>query len=191
MIMDSTDKMIFYRGDFVDLKVLEEKDIYESNWLGWFNNEQLCNSNGHHFYPNTVEKQKKVLESLNSESKIQFGIINKEMPNEICGVISLQNIEYIHRKAEIANISDNSKTSYKPQIYLESHSLLFKHAFNQLGLNKIYCGTINKNIPVAMKRAFNFEIEGVLKQSMFKNGKFVDTTMLAVFKDTIKYPQLK
>ena len=91
--MDSTDKMIFYRGDFVDLKVLEEKDIYESNWLGWFNNEQLCNGNGHHFYPNTVEKQKKVLDSLNSEDKIQFGIINKEIPNEICGVISLQKID--------------------------------------------------------------------------------------------------
>ena len=191
MIMDSADKMIFYSGDFVDLKVLEEKDIYESNWLGWFNNEKLCNANGHHFYPNTIEKQKKVLDSLNSEDKIQFGIINKEIPNEICGVISLQNIEFVHRKAEIANMSDNSKTSYKPQIYLESHSLMFKHAFNQLGLNKIYCGTINKNIPVAMKRAFNFEIEGVLKQSMFKNGKFVDTTMLAVFKDTIKYPLLK
>ena len=42
-----------------------------------------------------------------------------------------------------------------------------------------------------MKRAFNFEIEGILKQSMFKNGEFVDTTMLAVFKDTIKYPLLK
>ena len=189
--MDSTDKMIFYRGDFVDLKVLEEKDIYESNWLGWFNNEQLCNGNGHHFYPNTVEKQKKILDSLNSVDKIQLGIINKEMPNEICGVISLQNIDYIHRKAEVANMSDNSKTSYKPQIYLESHSLIFKHAFNQLGLNKIYCGTINKHIPVAMKRAFNFEIEGVLKKSMFKNGEFLDTTMLAVFKDTIKYPTLK
>ena len=191
MIMDSSEKMIFYKGDFVNLKVLEEKDIYESNWLGWFNNEQLCNANGHHFYPNTIEKQKKVLDSLNSDNKIQFGIIDKEIPDEICGVISLQNIDFIHRKAEVANMSDNSKTSSKPEIYLESHSLIFKHAFNQLGLNKIYCGSINQHIPGALKRAFNFEIEGVLKQSMFKNGEFVDATMLAVFKDSIKYPLLK
>ena len=188
--MKSSEKMIFYKGNFVNLKVLEERDIYESNWLGWFNNEQLCNSNGHHYYPNTIEKQKKILESINVDNKIQFGVIDKESPGEICGVISLQNIDYIHRKAEIANISDNSITSGKPQIYLESHSLMFKHAFNQLGLNKIYCGTINKNIPVAMKRAFNFEIEGILKESMFKNGGFKDTTLLAVFKNTIKYPVL-
>ncbi len=189
--MKSFEKMIFYKGQFVDLKVLEEKDIYESNWLGWFNDEKLCYENGHHYFPNTIEKQKNFLENLDNEKKIQFGIIDKEYPTQICGVISLQNIEYIHRKAEIACISDNSLTSSKLQIYLESHSLMFKHAFNQLGLNKIYCGTINKNIPGAMKRAFNFEIEGVLKQAMYKNGVFQDVIMLAVFKDTIKYPILK
>ena len=68
---------------------------------------------------------------------------------------------------------------------------MFKHAFDQLGLNKVSAGTINKNIPQAMKRAFNFEVEGVLKQSIFKNGSFKDAILLAVFKDTITYPVLK
>ena len=78
----------------------------------------------------------------------------------------------------------------KPQIFLESHSLLLKHAFDQLGLQKIYCGTINKNIPEAYKRAFNFEVEGLLKKSIYKNGIFHDATLLAVFIDTIMYPEL-
>ena len=125
------------------------------------------------------------------EAKIVQNRSQKEAQEEICGVISLQNIDYIHRKAEVANMSDNTKTSGKPQIFLESHSLMIKHAFNQLGLNKIYCGSINKNFPGVMKRAFNFEVEGVFKQSIFKNGLFVDTTMLAVFKNTIKYPNLQ
>ena len=189
--MKKEEKMIFYKGKFVDLKVLEENDIHESNWLGWFNDEDLCKDNGHHFFPNTIEKQKKVLDSLNTPNKIQFGIIDKENSKEICGVISLQSIDFINRKAEIACISDKTMTAGKPQIFLESHTLMFKHAFNQLGLNKVTSGTINKNIPEAMKRAFNFKVEGVLKQSIFKNGSFQDAILLAVFKDTIIYPVLE
>ena len=40
--MKPNERMIFYEGKYVELKVLEEKDIYESNWVGWFNNEKLC-----------------------------------------------------------------------------------------------------------------------------------------------------
>ena len=110
------------------------------------------------------------------------------MHNSSHRMIALQNIDYIHRKAEVANMSDNSKTSYKPQIYLESHSIIFRHGFEQLGLERIYGGTINKNIPGALERAFNFEIEGIQRKSLFKNGVFNDVTLFAVFKDTINYP---
>tara|TARA_Y100000991_G_C21834538_1_gene289614 strand:- start:10 stop:576 length:567 start_codon:yes stop_codon:yes gene_type:complete len=188
--MKPDQRMIFYKGKYVDLKVLDESDIYESNWVGWFNDEKLCMQNGHHYFPNTVQKQKELLNSLNYDKKLQLGILDKDNPNKICGVISLQDIDLINRKAEIACLSENSATSSKPQIYLESHSLIFKHGFNQLGLNKIYGGTINKNIPGALKRAFNFEIEGVLKKSIFKNGVFYDATLFAVFSDTIIYPQI-
>ena len=186
--MKPNERMIFYEGKYVELKVLEEKDIYESNWVGWFNNEKLCSQNGHHYFPNTVEKQKKFLLELDNDKKIQFGILDKKNRGEICGVISLQNIDYISRNAEIACISDNSLTSLKPQIYLESHSIIFRHGFEQLGLERIYGGTINKNIPGALERAFNFEIEGIQRKSLFKNGIFNDVILFAVFKDTINYP---
>ena len=35
---------------------------------------------------------------------------------------------------------------------------------------------------------FNFEQEGVKRQHFFKNGKFLDFVSIAVFSDTIKYP---
>ena len=182
--------MYFYKGKYINLKVLEEKDIYQSNWVGWFNDEYLCQQNTHHYFPNTIEKQKNFLASLNTDKKIQLGIIDKKSPAEICGVISLQDIDLLHRKAEIACLSDISLTSSKPEIYLESHILMIKHAFNQLGLNKIHTGTINRNVPQAMKRAFNFEIEGVLKQSIYKNGVFHDAILLAVFANTVIYPEI-
>ena len=67
---------------------------------------------------------------------------------------------------------------------------MLRHAFEQLGLHKIYGGTFHPHVVSALKRAFNFETEGVRKQHIFKNGKFCDLTLISVFSDTINYPEL-
>ena len=61
----SIDKnLIFYFGKYVDLKVLDESDICNSEWVGWFNNKDLCNYNLHHYFPNTYENERTILNSL-------------------------------------------------------------------------------------------------------------------------------
>ena len=39
----------------------------------------------------------------------------------------------------------------------ESYSFLIKHAFNQLGVNKITDATLHPNVYLALKKYFNFE----------------------------------
>jgi RimJ/RimL family protein N-acetyltransferase len=36
---------------------------------------------------------------------------------------------------------------------------------------------------------FNFEVEGVRRRHIYKNGEYCDATLIAVFKDTIRYPE--
>ena len=183
-------RLVFFEGKHILLKALSHQDIDESNWAGWFNNESLCTYNQHHYFPNTIESQRDHLSSCVSSNKIQLGIINKEAQDVICGVVSLSQIDWIHRHAEIAGFQDNSKTKLNPAIFLEAWTLILSHGFNQLGLNKIYGGTFHPFVSATLCDKFNFEVEGIRRSHVFKDGSFKDLTLLAVFKNTITYPSI-
>lgn len=184
-------RFIFLSGIYVELKVLEKDDIYNSPWVGWFNNEKKCQFNQHHIYPNTVEKQEDIFQKINSDSTtIQLGILNKNEGSKICGVISLKKIDLINRNSELSCFLDSNITATNPYILIESQALMIQHGFNQLGLKKIYQGSFHPNIAPFLIKYLNFEKEGVLKNHIFKNGKFHNCDLIAIFSDKFKFPNL-
>ena len=183
------ERLVFYTGKHVKLKVLTQQDIDESNWVGWFNDETMCEFNLHHYYPNTFEAQTKILEKCITPHKIQLGIVDIAKNEGLCGVVSLAKIDMLHRNCEIAGIMDVERTKNNPALFLEANSIMIRHGFEQLGMHKIYGGTFHRYVSKALIRIFNFESEGVRKAQVFKNGEFRDVTMLGVFKDTVKYPE--
>jgi len=187
--MPIDERLIFFEGKHVRLKALDECDVVESGWVGWFNDELLCRNNQHHYFPNSVARQLRFLESLaETQDKLQLGIIDKCNADKICGVVSLSNINYIHRHAEIGGFHAANETRGNSAIFLESWALLIRHAFCELGLHKIYGGTFHPHVAPALKRAFNFQEEGIRKQHIYKGGRFHDVSMLAVFSATVHYP---
>ena len=184
------ERLIFYEGKHVRLKVLSSQDVVESDWAGWFNDESMSAYNQHHYFTNTLEQQHEILKSCSSPSKIQLGIIDRANPDNICGVVSLSSIDWIHRHAEIAGIQSARQTKSNSALFLEAWSIMLRHGFDQLGLNKIYGGTFHLHVAGALKRAFNFEEEGIQKRQVFKSGRFHDVVLVAVFSNTVKYPDL-
>lgn len=183
------ERLVFYEGKHVRLKVLSPQDIAESDWVGWFNDDSMSAYNQHHYFPNTYELQHEILNSCVSPNKLQLGIIDRSNPDRICGVASLSAIDWIHRHAEIAGIQATKQTKSNPALFLEAWSIMLRHGFEQLGLNKIYGGTFHPHVTVALTRAFNFEVEGVQRRQVYKNGTYHDVTLVGVFKDTVKYPE--
>jgi RimJ/RimL family protein N-acetyltransferase len=183
------ERLVFYTGKHVRLKVLTQQDIHESNWVGWFNNEAMCEYNMHHYYPNTFEAQAKFLDGCITPQKIQLGIVDKAKNEVICGVVSLSNIDMLHRNCEIAGTMEVEYTRKNPALFLEAYSIMIRHGFEELGLHKIYGGTFRPHVAQALVRVFNFEIEGVRKKHIFKRNQFHDVINVGVFKDTINYPE--
>lgn len=187
--MPIDERLVFYEGKYVRLKALSTQDVVESNWVGWFNDELMSAHNQHHYFPNSFETQHEVLKSCVSSSKLQLGIVDRTYPDKICGVVSLSDIDWVHRHAEIAGIQDTKHTRSNSALFLESWSIVLRHGFEQLGLHKIYGGTFHPHVADGLIRAFNFEIEGVRRRHVFKNGGYHDTTLVAVFKDSVRYPE--
>jgi [ribosomal protein S5]-alanine N-acetyltransferase len=184
------ERLIFLRGKHVWLKALAVHDVEESGWVGWFNDAELCQFNQHHYFPITIETQKKFVETCVSATRLTLGVVDQANPDEICGVMSLGEIHPIHRTADLAAMLDKERTAGNPAIFLEAYTLMLRHGFEQLGLQKICAGTFRPHVGEALMKMFNFEKEGVRRRQVFKNNALRDTTLLGVFHDTVRYPTI-
>ena len=174
MVSEIDPRDIFLKGKEVVLKVITREDVISSNWYGWFNDDDLCKTLQKHYFPSTVESQLIYWEKniLNATNRIQLGICRVES-GSIIGVISLSNIDLINRRAEIS-IVIGDREAHNVKIFTEACWLMFSHGFYSLNLNRIYGGSISKDLVLMMCRYFNCQEEGVRRQEIYKNGQYFD-----------------
>ena len=177
---------IFIKGENIDLVVLTSEIVEQTNWYNWFNDEENTKHMQQHYFPNSREKQLKYFrdEIEGNNKKIQLGIV-KQSNNLFCGVISLSNINYLNRNCEIGLIIGEAEAR-KLKYFIEAVKLISKHAFDTLNLNRIYSGTISKEIDELFCRVLGFKHEGVLRQAVFKNGAYHDIYQHALLKENQK-----
>jgi len=174
---------IFLKGKHVVLKVLTRDDVIDSGWYGWFNDEELCKTLQKHYFPTTMESQLVFWEQniRSASDKIQLGICRIN-DGKLVGIISLNNIDFINRRAEIS-IVIGEREAQNHSIFTESCMLIFNHGFYSLNLNRIYGGSISKDLVLMMCRMFNCQEEGVRRQEMFKNGVYCDTYSYSLLRE--------
>ena len=165
---------IFIKGKIINLTVLIEEIVEKTNWYNWFNDEENTKNMQKHYFPNTKQMQleyfKNEIES--NQTKLQLGIVQKNK-NLFCGIISLNDINYINRCCEISAII-GEKSSRTFQYFAEAVNLTCKHAFETLNMNRIYSGTISKEIDELMCRTLGFVHEGISRKAVYKNGEYHD-----------------
>lgn len=171
--MQSSIKHIFLEGKRIYLRALEEKDIF-GNYFQWLNDQEVTLFNSHGRFPNNEKKIRDYfLFTQTANNALILAIIWKENDLHI-GNISLQNINWIDRNAEFA-ILLGDKNFWGMNIGQEAGSLIIRHGFNALNLHRIYCGTSSDNIGMQkLAHKLQMKQEGIRKEAMFKNGKYVD-----------------
>lgn len=178
---------IFIRGKLVDLKALTKDDVLNSNWYGWFNDEELCQTLQKHYYPNTVEAQLQFWEKniVGATDKLQLGICKVGEPL-ILGVVSLNHLDFINRKCEFSMVI-GEKAGRNISIFLEASKLIFRHAFETLNLNRIYGGSISRELVMLMCRSLGCKEEGIGRQDIYKNGKYRDSYRYSLLREEFSF----
>ena len=183
MVKNNTNMDIFLHGDLVNLIVLTDEIVESSNWHNWFNDEKTNLNTTHHVYPNSKSHQKDYLRDhiSGNKNKIQLGIQHIE-DKKLIGVISLNNINHLHKNCEFSAIlgeSDYQTLKY----YAESAKLIIRHGFNTLGMERIESGTFNEDIHNMVCRVLGFKSEGVRRSAIYKNGKYNDVFIHSILRE--------
>ncbi|HNM37533.1 MAG TPA: GNAT family protein, partial [Anaerolineales bacterium] len=96
-----------------------------------------------------------------------------------CGVFG---IEFTNRNAELG-IMIGDKSEWNKGYGAEAMSLLQRHCFETLNLNRVYLRVYEENVPAV--RAYEkagFVLEGRQRQAVYKKGKYEDVLFMSVLR---------
>jgi len=176
-------------------KFLEKGDIYlrapqaqdlEGPWFEWFNDPVVTKYQNKGIFPNTLEKQKAYLASLeNSCGDVIFAIIDKKTDKHI-GCVGLHHIEWVHRTAELGIVIGDKDFWGKGYGKL-AWNLVTCYAFETLNLHRVYVKIFKDNASsIKAAKASGFKEEGKLRDAYFKNGKYLSAVMMSVLEGEYK-----
>jgi len=149
----------------------------------WRNNRNITKSLGGNTFYISIDREKKWIEaSVNDDSKNLHLIICLEENHQPIGMVNLTSIDLINRKAEFSIQVGDAKLHGKG-IGEQATRLILTHGFNELNLNKIYLKVIADNEKaIKLYQKIGYIEEGILKQDLFKMGKYHDVIIMAIFK---------
>jgi diamine N-acetyltransferase len=164
----------------ISLRELERTDILQLN--EWRNDPEIVNKLGSGFkyiskeidlnwYEEYLEKRK---------TNIRLAI---EVDNTYVGNVNLTNIDFINRSAEFSIFIGNKDYRGKGIGY-KATSELINHGIINLGLNRIWLTVLaENNVAQGLYKKIGFEVEGNLRNAIFKNGKFHNLILMSFIKN--------
>ena len=163
------------------LRELEREDIKRIN--KWRNDPELiaCLGAPYRFINEDVDSDwyDKYINARNS--CVRCAIIDTEK-DEILGLISLININYINRCADL-HIMIGGKENRGKGIGTFAVSAMVKHAFLNLNLRRIELGVLENNIvAIRLYERCGFVREGIKRESNYKNGKYENMILMSILK---------
>jgi RimJ/RimL family protein N-acetyltransferase len=146
----------------------------------WFDDQEVCRYNSHGKFFKTRANFEQFMLSLDREDRIVWAVCHESDGH--VGNISLQQIALINRTAEFAIILGD-KRHWGRGVGLLAGRALFRHGFDKLNLERIYCGTAATNLGMQKLAAqLGMKLEGTRRQHLFLEGERVDVLEYGVLR---------
>ncbi len=99
------------------------------------------------------------------------------------GNVYLTGLNYINRTGE-SHVLIGNKDYWKQGYGSEALLLMLHYGFEERGLNRIYAHVNSDNTAsLRMLEKCGYQREGVLRQAIFKNGRFKDVVVASILKE--------
>lgn len=163
-------------------RTFEEEDwekIYQ-----WKNDDDLNQYNvGLNRKISKEEAQKWVKDRINYKLYEVWWAICSSFNHKLIGYASLTDIHFINRSANFSGIKIADKKFQDGLAWIETYLFVLDYVFEKLNLNRIYGSKLESHPQTnIISKAFYFQIEGIKKEAIFKNGKYhnlIDSALLS------------
>ena len=102
---------------------------------------------------------------------------------KLIGYCGLVYIDWLNRRAEYSILVDLNYHSNYDEIFKKTTDFIVDYGFNSLNLNKITTETFShRTHQIELLEKYGFERQGVLKDHIYKDGKYWDSHLHAIFR---------
>jgi RimJ/RimL family protein N-acetyltransferase len=171
--------------EHVYLREITRMDIKTTHT--WRNDKDIVNGLGSTYRYVNFETEEQWFSNYqnNRSTQVRLAIVNKS-DDVLIGMVSLVNIDYLSKTTELA-LQIGNKDFWGQGIGKFSTQAAIEHGFNNLNLNRIYLYVLTENNRAqAVYRSVGFKEEGILRQALFKSGKYTDLLLMSIIRDEYK-----
>ncbi|MBD5356429.1 MAG: GNAT family N-acetyltransferase [Bacteroides sp.] len=156
-------------------------DDYQTSYK-WRNDPEIQKMVGGHSHFVSIETERQWVQNvMNSKDKIVLAICLCENDKYI-GNAMLQEIDWINRTAH-APVMIGDKTEWHKGYAMEARMLMLKFAFEERNLRRIFAYILESNLPsIKLQERCGFKKEGVLRESVYKNGRYHNQVIMGLLK---------
>lgn len=169
----------------VKLVALTAADIEKTHL--WHNQEDISDLYSGHPFPVNIEMEQKWYEKILT-SNFPVTVFGIEYIENKClvGITVLKDINLINRSAEFA-IYIGDKDYRGKGFSKEATMLTLRFGFYKLGLHRIFLKVLEENDhAISLYKSIGFVNEGLLRSSVYKNGKFLNESVFSLLSTEMK-----
>lgn len=114
---------------------------------------------------------------------IRCAIVEQEKPEEILGLVTLADIDWVHRGCELHIMIGPAACRSRGAGTFAVKAML-RHAFADMGLERVQVLVLEENVPaIGLYRKCGFRQEGVLRHTAYKEGRWQDMLVMSVLRE--------
>jgi RimJ/RimL family protein N-acetyltransferase len=164
----------------VYLRALEPDDYLQIHrWRA--DRDVARNFGGIPLFSSSLNEKKWVEEKIFDKGSVSCAICLKKK-SEFIGCIFLNDID-MHNRTGHAPIFIGEKKYWGQGYATDARMVLLRYAFLERGLNRVWARVLSDNgAALKMLEKTGYKREGVMRQSTFRDGQFMDEVMLAVLR---------
>lgn len=168
----------------VYLRALEPDDYKIS--VEWRNDDEIWSMlGGRKYFVSSAYEKKWIEDTIFNEKDVKLAVCLKENSLYI-GNVYLTDIDYVNRSA-ISHVLIGNKSYWGNGYAAEAYKLLLSYAFDELGLHRVCAHVLESNFSsLKMHKSCGYIEEGVLRDSVWKNGKFQNQVVLSILSHDFK-----
>lgn len=175
------------KGSVIYLRLFEPEDYVKT--YEWHNDFGLMKSTCGplRFVSKEIEKNWVLSKSAHNQDEIYLAICTIEN-DEMIGWYSITNIDFLNRKCHCSGVVIGDKRYRDSLAFREAGDLAFQYIINELNMNRITGSCLKDHIlSRANMEASYWTLEGIERQSLYKNGLYHDICRYAILRDEYLY----
>jgi ribosomal-protein-alanine N-acetyltransferase len=167
-------------GTKIYLRPLEKEDA--PLFTAWFNDPEVRRTLNQYRPMSLHEEEEFLAKITQSEHDLGLGIVVKA-GDKLVGSTGLNRMDFKNRHASFG-ISIGDKSEWGKGHGTEATSLIVRHGFETLNLNRIWLYVFEDNPrAIHVYEKVGFKREGILRQDRFHEGHYWDTILMSILRE--------